>query len=118
IAEVGEENGRPDPHVKVVEVLWAQDKADLELQSLQVTDLDRKAPGHGWKGPGRYLLPLEKKADSPEGTVYKLAPVGRSPGYPPPRNAMASSPGPDLIYPVTPETLRQEKEIRAGHWEK
>jgi len=70
------EDGRPNPQVKVVEVLRG-DNVDL-ANSLEVSHLESaRPPGtDGFPSPGTYLLPLVRV-----GTGFRLAGLPRSPGY-------------------------------------
>ena len=92
-----------DKDVTVIEVYWPEAKKELEGKELKVTNLAQAATedreGRGWKGPGRYILPLVQE---PDGT-YQLAPIPPSPGF---------SARKLLIYRETPHTRGQLREIR------
>ena len=92
-----------DKDVTVIEVYWPEAKKELEGKELKVTNLAQAAmedrEGRGWKGPGRYILPLIQE---PDGT-YQLAPIPPSPGF---------SARKLLVYRETPHTRGQLQEIR------
>src|SRR5262249_13154934 len=91
---------------------WHGKKAPLaEGDRIDVDNLDRcrRLPHDNdvdadvqldWKGPGRYILPLHKKANG----SYEVVAIPPSPGF-------SSLPRP-RIYPVTDETLAQLKAIK------
>src|SRR5437868_6409368 len=68
-------DGKPVSPVHVEEVHWPPAKNDLAGKPLNVTDID-KMKGHGFTGPGLYILPLIH-----DGDAWKVAPAPRSPGY-------------------------------------
>jgi hypothetical protein len=96
IAEVQERDGKPVPVVQVREVLWPRD--DRLGDTLRVTNLPEC---EGWAGAGSYLLPLVKDGDS-----YRVPSIPRSPGFEPEKH------GQPRIYPDTPQTREQEKQVR------
>ena len=55
-------------------------------------------PGENYQGPGEYILPLERLGEN----GYQVVPLPRSPGFPS---------GRPRIYPSTPQTREQVKEI-------
>ncbi len=113
----GADEGSADPVVELVEVLWPGDAPERKLKKLTVANLGEVSAQEGWQGPGRYVLPLDRKKQ-PDGSVeYEVASVGRSPGYPFGKAGIAGRSGPPRIYPATPEALAQEKRIRSGQWE-
>jgi hypothetical protein len=85
-------DGKPKPAVTVVRVHWPPDaKADPQLE---VANLPSCA---GFTGPGEYVLALVKR-----GEEYQVAGPPRSPGFEP-----LGAHGRPVIYPATPEVLRQ-----------
>jgi hypothetical protein len=94
IAEVDGLKDTP-PQVTVHEVLWPAGQLPKDAKII-VTNLPEC---EGWKGPGRYLLPLMKGSND----TYKVVPTPRSPGF------MLGTP---RIYPSTPEIRKQYVEIR------
>jgi hypothetical protein len=103
IAQVQGADGRPNPVVKVVEVHWPREKAELADQELMIADLATLLPEQGWNGPGLYILPLMSR-----GGQYYLVPPPPSPGFSPHRVPA----GLPHIYPVTPDTRRQLESIQ------
>ena len=93
IADVAADaDGKPKPAVTVIRVHWPADaKVDPPLE---VANLPSCA---GFVGPGRYVLPLVKRGDK-----YQVAGPPRSPGFEP-----LGKFGQPVIYPATPEVLRQ-----------
>jgi hypothetical protein len=75
VVEARDERGKADPEVIVEEVLWASDPADEHLvnKTLRLPDLSTCGEKHGYKGAGKYLVPLVKSAGIP----FRIAPVPR-----------------------------------------
>src|SRR5947207_852609 len=90
VIELREEAGRPDPEVKVDEVLWSATPADAQLvkKELRLKDLPELGKAHGYLGPGKYLAPLIKSAPR----TFLIAPLPRTAALPDVR-----------IYPWTPD---------------
>jgi hypothetical protein len=65
VIEVREQGGKPDADVAVAQVLWAADKADEALRSLNLVELPDMDKEHGYRGPGKYLVPLRKARPMP-----------------------------------------------------
>jgi hypothetical protein len=97
VARVEETDGQPDPHVKVLQVLWPKAREDQAGKVLTVTNL---GASKGWSGPGEYLLPLE--ASDPK--TYQVAMIPRYPGLDPREQR-------PHIYPNNAETMAQYGEI-------
>jgi hypothetical protein len=112
--------------VKVEEVVWAKDPADNDLagREIQVTDLPKCRAD--WHGPGQYLLPLLRAGEGTyevadatgltDAQKRKWAEQGgglptRSPGYVPDVDPRTKTVRPPHIYPSTPETRAQLREI-------
>lgn len=104
IARIEDKDGRPGADVFVEEVAWARDAGQRPPEKLTVTvpNLADVKAQDGWTGPGLYILPLVKN-----GSGYSLAPFGASPGF-------SSATAAPRIYPVTPQTRAQLREIRDG----
>jgi hypothetical protein len=116
----------PDDPVTIDEVVWArdpQDAAGLQGKKVRVTNLPDCRPD--WHGPGKYLLPLLKtgadtyevadatglKAEEKREHLEKGGPVpSLSPGYDPGPDRQRALRPPHL-YPLTPETLAQLRQI-------
>lgn len=92
LADIKEQNGRPDPILRIDKVLWAERQEDCGLagQIMAVPDLV-DCLEQGWRGPGRYLVPLSR-LDRPESgnapkadvqTTYRVTPLPRAPGHHP-----------------------------------
>jgi hypothetical protein len=95
-------DGRADSGVRVAEVRRpAQGREALVGRTITVKNLPDCTAESGWDGPGDYILALQ-----PDGDQYRVAPIPRSPGYPPPSFPGAAGPAP-RIYRLTPETSRQ-----------
>ncbi len=75
IGEVREDNGKADANVSIVEILFAP-KIKIVGERILLHDLPTLAKGHGYRGPGRYILPL---AEGPDG-MLELAAVPRLTG--------------------------------------
>jgi hypothetical protein len=87
-----------DPaEVTVREVFWPTTEQDLVDKKIKVSHLSECR--EDWLGPGEYILPLERLGES----GYQVVPLPRSPGFPS---------GRPRIYPSTPQTRAQLKEIR------
>lgn len=101
VAELHGDSG-PAPTVKVSEVLYSTGKQHLAAGSeIEIANLAHLRPAEGWRGEGQYILPLMKDAEG----KHRLAPIPRSPGY---------GGGSPRIYPLTPETREQHRQIREG----
>jgi len=87
--------GQPLKEAEVAEVLWPAPGPVQPNQRLTVSNL---ADADGWRGPGRYLLPLVKENDH-----YHMAATPPSPGFDVHRM---------FIYPDTPDVREQFKQIR------
>ena len=92
-----------DDDVRVEEVVWPEGRRLPER--IHVLNL-KDCQGHGWAGPGRYVLALEEFDHA-----YQVAPTPPSPGY------GAGRAGPPRIYPLTPDTRAQLARVRrpVGH---
>ena len=100
VADIKNDHGRPDPDLRVEEVVWAANPQDRELKAITLPELAEAKKQHGYAGPGRYLLPLQKKANG----TFVMAPM--------PRTALAAA---DFkIYPWTAGTKRQLQELLAA----
>ena len=100
IADIEEENGAPKTAVRVEEVHWPAAAAKRKGQPLEVAQLNE---AEGWRGPGKYVLPLVERDG-----IFLVAPLPRSPGF-------AGTVGklhPPRIYPLTADTRRQLESIR------
>src|SRR5690349_3751792 len=62
IAEMSDDTKGVDPRVKIDEVLWSADPKDAKLtsQTIVLPELTLATKDHGWEGPGKYILPLQK----------------------------------------------------------
>ena len=80
----------------MLEVHWPAEKEQLANRPIRVNNLPEV--NNGWKGPGRYILPLVSA-----GAEYQVATVPRSPGY----DRFDAR-----IYEDTPVTREQLKQIR------
>jgi hypothetical protein len=98
VAQVDRVDGQP-PAVTVRQVSWPEgDKAPVRPgEQITVTNLSECS---GWNKPGEYILALMSDKAS-----YQLAPTPPSPGY--------HAGGRPPIYPATPETLAQLRDIVA-----
>ncbi len=96
VVEVRDQGGRPDPDVTVAEVLWAAERADHQLTKLHLPDLAACTKANGYRGEGKYLLPLVKSATVP----FAIAPLPRLEEI--------------RIYPWTPDTRVQVEKIIAA----
>ncbi len=101
-----------DQPVAVETVHWPQkeDAARLEGQTIVVTNLaDCRGPSDAdppdWVGPRTYILALEATGDADR---YRVVGTPLSPGFGPFRG----KPGPPRIYPATPQTLAQLRQIK------
>jgi hypothetical protein len=108
-ADVEVDDSRPKAEVVVRQVLRSAAGVKPPAVGATITVLNLSggdADGHPvlpehWHGPGRYILPLVEK-----GPNYAVAAVPLSPGYvPPPPDT------PPPVYPETPDTLHQLKEM-------
>ena len=96
IADVQARNGQPEPDVTIEAVQWPPSQQDRPAQKqIKVSNL---VGCEGWKGPGRYILPLVKN-----GEEYRVARIPPSPGF---------EGGLPRIYPATAETERQLQSIQ------
>ena len=98
IADVHEIQTDPS-EVTVRQVLWpdTKDAQDLIGKQIRVSHLSECRAD--WLGPGEYILALQSLG--PKG--YQVVPLPRSPGFPS---------GRPRIYPSTPDTREQLREIR------
>ena len=85
--------------VTVREVFWPKTDQDLVGKKISISHL--RECREDWLGAGEYILPLERFGES----GYQVVPLPRSPGFPS---------GRPRIYPSTPQTREQLKEIRKG----
>jgi hypothetical protein len=108
IAEVGEMDGDPDPHVKIVRVAWPRKDKDREGKSIEVSHLSSLGREQGWQGPGRYILALQRTGSAKENR-YLVAQIPHSPGYP-----RGGKPPPTPIYSATSEAVEQLEEIESN----
>lgn len=89
-----------DPvEVTVREVLWPETKEARDLAGRMISVSHLPECHEDWLGPGEYILALEPFGK----TGYQVVPLPRSPGFPS---------GRPRIYPSTPETRAQFKQIR------
>src|SRR5207247_69590 len=58
VVEVSNAGGKPDPDVTIEEVLWAADAPDKQLKKLHLPELAACGKAEGYRGAGKYLLPL------------------------------------------------------------
>ncbi len=95
------EDGRPEPRVKVVEVLRG-DNVD-KANPLEVSHLESARPpgSDGLPSAGTYLLPVVRT-----GTGYRIAGLPRSPGY-----EAVDKPVLPAIYPWNDATRAQLKAL-------
>jgi hypothetical protein len=110
---VGEIEDTSSPAVHVEQVLFPEKDAGVKPgDTIDVTNLKKCHPPHAGEnpppdltGPGAYLLPLRmtKKRDA-----YEVVPIPVSPTY-------SDSEGPPRLYPATPQTLAQYREIAGQH---
>lgn len=100
VAEVRDKNGQPDVIVHVTEVPWSADPKDAALANsdIPIIGLDTDRLG-GYRGPGVYLMPLQKTM----ARGYRLAPLP----------SVGGAGGELRIYPWTTGTERQLREIIA-----
>ncbi|HLJ97191.1 MAG TPA: hypothetical protein VKU02_28790 [Gemmataceae bacterium] len=98
IAQVDEIDKDP-AEVTIREVFWPQGKEtdDLRGKKIQVSRLPECRDD--WVGRGEYILALASSGEK----GYQIVPVPRSPGFPS---------GRPRIYPATPQTRQQLREIR------
>jgi hypothetical protein len=95
-ADVSEIDADP-AEVTVREVFWPNTEQDLVGKKIKVSHLPESR--EDWTGRGEYILPLERLGEN----GYQVVPLPRSPGFPS---------GRPRIYPSTPQTRQQLKEIR------
>jgi hypothetical protein len=88
---------RPDTKVTIKKAHWPQNEPAQKMvgQTIEVSNLTEC---EGWKGPGLYILALTTDWEK----SFRVTPTPRSPGY---------EAGKPFIYPETPETLAQLREI-------
>jgi hypothetical protein len=95
--------------VSILEVLWpaseAQKWQDKTARIANLQDCE-----DSWPGGGAYIVPLMKGIDD----RLRVAPLPRSPGSPGRRESKDGQVTiePVRIYPATPETRRQEHQIK------
>lgn len=80
VLDIGEAEGKPDPRVRVAEVLRPKGKSPIP-ESFVLAEIAHIDARHGWRGPGKYLVPLSVRR-FPSASVH-IAPVPMSPGYVP-----------------------------------
>ena len=97
VVEVRDDGGKPDPNVAVHEVLWVAEPADAALHNLNLLDLPACDKAHGYRGAGKYLLPLVKSKQPP----FQIAPI--------PQGAHEKR-----IYPWTPDARAQVDQLIAA----
>jgi hypothetical protein len=101
VAKVTEETNA-DGLAEVESVSHYRTESQKELKDKQIV-VKGLTHSEGWKGPGRYILPLVPIDSSDKDTQdYFVAGIPRSPGAP-------SLPA--RIYPVTAETIEQLESI-------
>lgn len=100
IAVLSVSAGRPNAQVEIADVFWAAQDADRQLHKLTVKNLPLLTPEEGWRGAGRYILPLVH-----DGAEFRVASIPRSPGFP-------SHNDRPRIYVSTPEALEQLRTLR------
>jgi hypothetical protein len=114
-----------DKPVKIEDVVWAKDPADKGLQGSDVPVTNLGECRADWRGPREYLLPLLKagkatyevadatgltRAEKKEWMDHGGLP-SRSPGYVPEADRQRGTTRPPHIYPLTPETLAQLRQL-------
>jgi hypothetical protein len=119
IADVGKEDGHPNPEVRVVSVPWAKEPLGRKPARITVKNLAEFDRENGWHGPGRYILPLQKvparrSARDKTAGEYVIARVPDSPGFPSVRGSNVRY----RIYPDNAETRAQLENMRQDEWEK
>jgi hypothetical protein len=97
IAEVREIKTDP-AEVTVRQVIWPQTKEAQDLVGKKITVSHLPDCRGDWLGPGDYVLALQSLGSK----GYQVVPLPRSPGF---------SSGRPRIYPSTPDTREQLKEI-------
>jgi hypothetical protein len=97
VVEVRDDRGKPDPDVIIEEVLWVAEPVDAALTKLQLVDLPECDPAHGYRGAGKYLLPLVKSKEP----RFQIARI--------PQGAHEKR-----IYPWTPDARAQVDQLIAA----
>ena len=77
IARLSDNKGAPDEDVRILDVAWPNGNEALKDRDVKVVNLP-DAGAQGYRGPGNYILPLQRKGD-----FIKVALVPSSPGYTP-----------------------------------
>ena len=98
IADVDEIDTDP-AEVTVREVSWPERKEAQDLVGKKIKVSRLSECREDWIGPGEYILPLMPFGEK----GYQVVALPRSPGFPS---------GRPRIYPLTPQTRRQLREIR------
>jgi hypothetical protein len=107
VAAIGDD---PKGEVVIEEVLWPENAPLRKGDRVTIDRIDEcrpmprradEAPPKDYSGPGRYLVPL--RAARPG--KYEVAPIPPSPGF-------HGANEPVRIYPATPESLAQYREVR------
>lgn len=100
VADIREEKGKADPDVVIDEVVWSAEPEDREraAKSLRIPNLAACGDKQGFRGAGKYLLPLVKQKTA-EAAEFQVAPL--------PTAGLR-------IYPWTPETRQQVDRIIAS----
>jgi hypothetical protein len=106
----------PDAEVTVETVYWAAPDKETPAKGKKITleNLPECGADQGWAGPGRYILALAASRAGTK-TVYRVAAIPRSPGYPYGRSMPANRPGPPRIYLSTPSRVRQLEQIEKAY---
>ncbi len=96
-AEIHLELGMASPEATIDEVIWCADDADKKLtgQKIRIRDLAEFGKKQGFKGAGRYLVPLLKRGDA----GYQVTPLPT---------------GEARIYPMTERVRRQAEALIAA----
>jgi hypothetical protein len=109
VVEASVPEGSNEREVQVTHVYRGQEMLGIpanqsEPKNLKVT-VTNFGEARGWRGPGKYILPLQK-ADV-VGDKLELVPLPPSPGFPPLKHPERVNPA---IYPVTESTREQVRE--------
>ena len=106
IATVQQVDGHPGADVVVDEVHWPTHGEEALIgKTIAVTNLPTVTAAEGWRGPGKYILPLVT-----DGAAYRVASIPYSPGYAPhtkDQNGNVIAIHQIRIYPLTADTRRQ-----------
>ena len=73
VVEVEDVGGTASPDVLVDQVLWTSDPSEKQLRKLHLPDLAACGKSQGYRGAGKYVLPLIKSHLTP----FRVAPIPR-----------------------------------------